>query len=114
MVIDGVTRLISDCKYHLYADDLSVYHESDIHDIENNIKIVNKNIKLCNSYITRMGLSFNPKKSNVIIIGAQKNIKSLKQNFSTIPKIYVNDTEIEYVNKLKYLGFIFNENFQLN
>lgn len=111
LVINNVTRHIQDCSLKLYADDMGLYYEFDVGDTLNAINIINHNLELCNKFITDIGLSFNPKKSHAMIIGSPNNIKKLNNLIPQLPKIRVNNSEIEYVQTMKYLGFNFNKNF---
>lgn len=53
----------------------------------------------------------NPTKTKSIIIGSKHNLEYLNSTKSTIPKINVCDTEIDYSESVKYLGFHFNSSF---
>lgn len=110
LVINGVMREIKHCKVHLYADDLAIYLEFDLSNIENSINKINSDISKINDYINRHGMQLNPIKTKAMIIGNQKSVLIIK-NSENIPKINVCDLIIEYFDTLKYLGFNFNSEF---
>lgn len=109
LVINGVTKCIECCKYHLYADDKSVYLHSDVDQLSASIKGVNSDVQIINQWMQNHGMQLNPDKTQTIIIGSRSNLGKIDMN--DVPKIVVNGTHINYSSSVKYLGFTFNEIF---
>lgn len=111
LVINKITSVIINSKYHLYADDLGLHSDFNVEQLHNAINSMNNEIEACNKHILDIGLKFNLSKSVAIIIGSINNIKKLNKINGQIPKIIVNNNEIEYVRSAKYLGYNINETF---
>lgn len=109
LIINGVTEQIKSCKYHLYADDQSIYIHSSLEKINNNLELINKDIDCINNWMIKNGMALNPTKTQAIII-ASEYIRNKISKLS-MPKIKVGTAEIDYSNQVKYLGFHFNNNF---
>lgn len=110
LVINGVVHEIKHCKVHLYADDLAIYLEIDISNFESAIDKINSDICRINDYINRHGMQLNPIKTKAMLIGNQKLLSKI-ENSKNISKVKVCDLNIEYSNRVKYLGFNFNNEF---
>jgi hypothetical protein len=75
----------------MYADDLMIMNDS-IHNIK-------EALKLCELFGNRMEIKFNPKKTQIIAIGGKKVNETIK----------LCGAEIEWVDKMKYLGVWLNK-----
>lgn len=110
LVINGVTKHIKHSRFHLYADDKSIYLHAGVDQLNDAIARINADVDIINKWLIQHGMELNPKKTQAIIIGSQQNLGRVKQ--SDIPKIQVQCTKVEYSPSVKYLGFSFNENFE--
>lgn len=109
LVINEIFGSISFCKGHLYADDLSIYLESNINDLSTNICKINSDIKNIGDWMLSNGLQLNPSKTNAIIIGSEHLLSQI--NLKTIQQVCVDDNVIPFSSEVKYLGYFINENF---
>ncbi|CAH2099536.1 unnamed protein product [Euphydryas editha] len=92
--------------YHLYADDLQIYSHSKLIDLPTSINILNNDLNNIYSWSKSYGLNINPSKSQVIIIGSSKLVSRI--DWSLIPPVIFNNTVINYSEKVKNLGVIFD------
>lgn len=109
IVINGVVDVITQCNKHLYADDLSIYRDCYLEYLNDTIAVVNDQIDAINQWIFDRGMALNPLKTQAIVIGPKHLINKI--NFQDLPRIRVISTDIDFSQSVKYLGFLFNQNF---
>jgi len=100
---NDICDVIKFCSFHMYADDLQLYHSSRVEDIQQCYDRVNEDLKRIYEWSIQNGLKINPKKSQVIVV--QRSKKSIPQ-----PNLYVGQDGIKVVKKVVDLGFVINEN----
>jgi hypothetical protein len=68
--IDDISRVIRYCRFHIYADDLQIYHTCAASDFQNCIKSdeLNLDAQRVHEWAAANGLKMNPMKSQVIVI----------------------------------------------
>lgn len=71
LVINNVVNHLKHCKFHLYADDQSVYLHTELGKLHEAVERVNADIEIINQWMTSHGLELNPNKTQTIIIGSQ-------------------------------------------
>ena len=99
--INSITKLLS-LSFHLYADDLQIYMTTDVNDIVKAIDLINFNLHTISTWSKSFGLSVNPKKSQVCILGNPKQLSKL--NFPSLPPIIFDNCKLECSNTVKNLG----------
>jgi hypothetical protein len=80
--IDDVSSVILFCCFHIYADDLQIYHSSSVADLQR-----------CYDSTGSNGLKINPKKSKVILI--QRRVGDVPQ-----PEMFIGPESIEVVPRI--------------
>jgi hypothetical protein len=66
--IDDVSGEIHFSRFHIYADDLQIYHSSSVADLQRCYDEVNADLKQIYDWMGSNDLKLNPKKSQVILI----------------------------------------------
>jgi len=115
LFIQDIAEIIGGrCKFHLYADDLQLY----IHfsckpeEIAKCVALVNEILADVVHWSLKQGLKLNPTKSQVIIIGSERAYKKL--DFSQVPKVVLDNLELDYCDKVKNLGLVFDKHLNWN
>lgn len=106
LFINNIVKFIKVAKVILFADDVQIYVESETKNINNNIQIINDEIKDIINFSNKYGIDINPSKTKAIIISSKNNLKKLK--YDELPKICVDNTSIEYVDEVRNLGYFLN------
>jgi ribonuclease HI len=90
-------------NYVLFADDLIIWHANK----DNNIahRNIQKQVIIINEWFSLNDLCINTTKTKHIIFTHKKNRNNINMN------ICINNQPIENVNEIRYLGIIFNANF---
>lgn len=101
LIINGVVDSIHDCKYHLYADDQSIYFHTNADNFERAIEIVNSDVGNVNEWMTNHGMFLNPGKTQCIVIGSQRNLNKI--DIANTAGIIVDGIPIKFSKKVKYL-----------
>lgn len=104
--INNLEKYISHCKFVLFADDSQIYIESDINEIDQNIKLINDDLKNIESFCRNYGIDINASKTKAIIISSKNNLYKLQ--YQNMPTITINENKIEYVNDVRDLGYQIN------
>lgn len=113
IVINEIVDVIKNCRMHLYADDLMIYKECDLGNLNHAIAEVNEDVERINEWVKSHGMSLNAAKTRAILISTPVNNSKL-QISTEVNKIRVNGIEIPYNGEVKYLGFCFNNEFTSN
>jgi hypothetical protein len=66
--IDDVSRVIRYCCFHIFADDLQIYHTCAVSDFPKCIDELNLDLQRLHEWAAANGLKLNPVKSQVIVI----------------------------------------------
>jgi hypothetical protein len=99
--IDDVSVLIHFCRFHIYADDLQIYHSSSVADLQRCYDEVNADLKRIYERAGSNCLKLNPKKSQVIPI---------QRGEVPQPELFISPDSIEVAPKVRNLGFVLNRN----
>ncbi|CAG9094385.1 unnamed protein product [Plutella xylostella] len=107
LFINGISQTIS-CSYHLYADDLQIYCHSPPQELHNAISMVNSDLDRISDWSKCHGLTVNPKKTQVILVGSSR-LKS-KIDWLQLPPITFDGVNIPFADKVKNLGILIDTN----
>lgn len=110
IVINEIVDVIKSCLMHLYADDLMIYKECVLEELDDAINAVNDDINGINEWVLSHGMNLNPTKTQAILISTPGNNAKINEN-KPGNKIVVNSIEIPFAAGVKYLGFHFNNDF---
>jgi regulator of sigma D len=64
--INDVSKVIKYCRFHIYADDLQIYHSSSVSDLQRCYDEINMDLQPIHEWATANGLKLNPEKSQEI------------------------------------------------
>jgi hypothetical protein len=98
------------CKYHLYADDLQLFitlFSCKPEEIAKCVSLVNDILAGIVNWSAKQGLKLNPNKSQAMIIGSER--AHMKLDFTQIPKVALDGVTLEYCDKVKNVGLIFDK-----
>lgn len=109
LYINDISSSLVLCQIHQFADDTVIFFSSESH--ETLCSTLNKELKLIYFWLCTNKLKLNLTKSKCMIIG---KTKSDKQNFISKFNIEMSNEKIEFVDKIKYLGFMLNSQLNLN
>lgn len=85
-----------------YADDIQLYISNRVGLIEDTCCRLNEDLNAIEKWAEANNLMLNPRKSFVL------PISKTKLNFGQFPSVYLGNTALKYVEKVKYLGFYIN------
>jgi len=88
--VNHLPSILSECKVHLYADDVQIYVGRPVTEIHACVRISNKMLSLVEKWAKENVLGINPKKSKCLVIG-KKPISTL-----SLQKLYINHTPISW------------------
>jgi len=103
LYINDFPDVVSECKTHMYADDIQLYKSCPLDNIEQCITQMNSVMDKIRIWTEKNRLLLNPAKSKCLLIH-KKPI-----NTDNLPKITFNNMEISYVDHAKNLGIVFNK-----
>lgn len=104
--INNIEKYITKCKAILFADDVQIYIECDVNEINDAINIINEELKNIERFCEHYGIEINPEKTKAIIISSKNNVRKL--DYCLLPKIRINNTDVEYVDCARNLGYQLN------
>lgn len=104
LYINDLPQNVSNCRVHMYADDVQLYLSSPTESIRENVEKLNHDLKNIHYWASANGLSINPRKSKCLLI----HKKTIKPILDT--NIVINNEKIEIARKAKNLGVVFNSN----
>jgi hypothetical protein len=100
--IDDVSMVIRYCRFHIYADDLQIYHSCAVSDFQKCIDELNLDLQRLYEWMAANGLKLNPIKSQVIVISrCRVDIPPLT--------LLIGSDVIKVVPKVNNLGFVLDE-----
>lgn len=108
LYIIGLSKLLSFCGYNIYADDIQIFISCYPKDLERTIQKVNEDITRIVGWAEDLGLLLNNAKTKAIIVGTSRYVNSI--NYHQLPKIRVDNTDIDFSDRVDYLGTIINSN----
>lgn len=102
MFINDLFNVCNHVRLHGYADDMQMYISNRIGLLEDMCCRLNEDLEIIGKWAENNSLTLNPKKSVVLPISRSKI------SIEELPAIYLNGNALEYVEKVKYLGFHIN------
>jgi hypothetical protein len=100
--IDDVSKVIRYYRFHIYADDLQIYHTCAVSHFQTCIDELNLDSQRVHEWAAANGIKLNPIKSQVIVISrCRVDIPP--------PTLLIGSGVIKDVPKVNNLGFVFNE-----
>ena len=100
--INDLPFSLQSCQVTMYADDTTLSHSS------KNITDLNENLNrdLCNlkQWLQGNKLSLNLIKTQAMVVGSRPNLKKISDKKLQPPTFVIDDSQIEIVEKAKYLG----------
>ncbi|XP_060807438.1 uncharacterized protein LOC132903372 [Amyelois transitella] len=106
--IDSLTTRLS-TSYHLYADDLQLYHSCDANDINSAVALLNNDLYHIAEWSKEFGIFVNPKKCQAIIVGSSGQLSKL--NCETVSPIKFGHNNIPFCPSVKDLGLHIDPTF---
>ena len=101
LYINDLPNIIQSSKLHMYADDVQLYNKCDRNSMRQCAIDINSDLNAVSNWAKENGLCLNPAKSKYLVI-SRKPV-----NYCDI-RLYIDDMEIELVQKAKNLGIVFN------
>ncbi|XP_043470936.1 uncharacterized protein LOC122504103 [Leptopilina heterotoma] len=92
-------------KHMYFVDDLQIYIHSSLEDLQNNIRLINEDVKAVFDWAKVNILKINFNKTYSMIIGSTWYVNKINLSDSSVIKI--NDNTIPFVDLVKNLGVIF-------
>lgn len=90
----------------MFADDVQLYIECNVAEVELGIKKINDELRNVVQFGLDFGMELNAFKSKAIILSANSKLNKLK--YSDISSIVINGTVIEWVSEVRHLGYQLN------
>jgi hypothetical protein len=110
LYIVDIGTVLKNCFYHLYADDLQLYIHCKPENVTQTVNLINEDLERLFRWSSNHDLILNPNKTQTIIIGNE----NITNNLINIPKIVINNSEIDYSKYVKNLGILLDENLNWN
>lgn len=104
--MNSIKDSLKNVNYHLYADDLQIYLPTSVDRINQTINVVNDDIYSLVQWTKRYGLRLNSTKTQPMIISHSRLTNKI--NLNSLPKIVIEDVQINYVTSVKNLGLTIN------
>jgi len=101
LYVNDLPNIVQGCSLHMYADDVQLYTSCNTNSMRQCVFNINNDLWAVNNWAIENGLCLNPAKSKYIVI-------SRKPVDTCDIRLYINDVEIELVQKAKNLGITFN------
>lgn len=112
LFINLIITILKYCKGLLFADDLQIYLQCKIENINETVRKINEDVKAIVEWARTMGLILNIAKTKVIILGTCQNHMLLRDLL--IDPIIVDGTPIPYEEEVKNLGVFISKNLTWN
>lgn len=108
MYINDMPTVLTNCTFHLYADDCQLYISGNLNKISEMVSLINRDIENVLKWCQTNGLILNTKKTQTIIF------RSKRADVSDAPLVKVGSDNITYSNTIKNLGIVMDCNFNWN
>lgn len=110
--INDISSCLTQCKYHLYADDLQIYIAVRPLEINEAVHKINQELQHLTAWSSKHNLQINPDKTQCIIFGTQKQTKMI--NLEKLSQIHINAVPIKLLECVKSLGVYMDRNLTWN
>jgi hypothetical protein len=115
LFIHDISKVLRNrCRYHLYADDLQLYLNMSCkpEEVSKCVELVNEILADVLEWSEKHGLRLNPNKSQAMLIGSEKSYSKI--DLSVVPKVSLNNVRLEFCEKVKNLGIVFDRHLTWN
>ncbi|KAI5728952.1 hypothetical protein M8J77_023576 [Diaphorina citri] len=105
LYINDISSCFTNCRFHLYADDLQIYLSARPPDLAISANVINREIEQMVAWARSHGLIINPGKTKVMLIcstGVRRTV------LLPLPPIEVDGNVVEYVDSARNLGITFD------
>ncbi|KAI5728643.1 hypothetical protein M8J77_018974 [Diaphorina citri] len=105
LYINDISSCFTNCRFHLYADDLQIYLSARPPDLAISANVINHEIEQMVAWARSHGLIINPGKTKVMLIcstGVRRTVPL------PLPPIEVDGNVVEYVDSARNLGISFD------
>ncbi|CAH2084018.1 unnamed protein product [Euphydryas editha] len=106
LFINSITSYLK-CQYHLYADDLQLYRQTNIGELHSTIRLINQDLMLIHSWSLNHGIAVNAAKCQAIIVGSPRQLALIRTN--SLPNLIFDRYPIPFTTKVKDLGIIIDK-----
>lgn len=106
LFINDLIKYIKHSRVILFADDVQIYIECDVHGVCDGIKLINDELENVIKFSNDYGIKINPSKTKAIILSSRNNVHKL--NYNDLPDVTVDGNKIEFVSEVRNLGFQLN------
>jgi hypothetical protein len=90
------------CKYHIYADDVQLYIECDVSELNTAINIMNLILEDVFKWSDKHGLKLNPTKTQAMLIATPHTHTRI--DFNTLARLVMNNTPISFSDTVQNIG----------
>lgn len=111
LFINSITTILK-CSYHLYADDLQLYAQSDVASLDNCISILNADLKTIGEWSGKFGVAVNVGKCQAILIGSSYYLRNL--DTSQLMPLMFDNSVISLSPHVKDLGLYIDDTLSWN
>jgi len=80
LYINDIPKVLQNCSYHLYADDLQIYYHFDKTATGNAIQLVNRDLCRILDFVENHNLTLNVSKTQSILLGSNRSLGQLARN----------------------------------
>ena len=108
LYINKISTVIEKCRRSGYADDFNVYITCKREDLGSAVSSMNGDLANLSLWFKRHGLVLNPKKCCAMIMGHPRLLACT--SIDDAPKVMIDEQEIDYVNHIRSLGIILQDN----
>ena len=100
--INGLPHALRNSKVTMYADDTSLsFASKNIDDLN---KFMNEDLNCLKDWLQGNKLSLSVLKTHAMVVGSRPKLKRISDEVSEQPSFFINCTQIETVERTKYLG----------
>lgn len=104
--INSISHTLSS-SYHLYADDLQIYTQTSVGNLNAGIDVINCDLLRILEWSKAYGLKVNPKKTQVIVVGSSRMISKI--DWLNLPLISFDGVAIPVSDAVKNLGVLIDK-----
>ena len=105
--INDLPFCLQNSNVTMYTDDTTISHSSNNIDELNNY--LNRDLNCLEHWLQGNKLSLNVSKTQAMVVGPRPNLKKISEGKVQSPSFVIGDSQIEIVEKTKYLGIQLNQ-----
>jgi hypothetical protein len=104
-----IVQSITNCKFHLHADDLQVYYSFNPDETSKAVDMLNQDLERINCWSEQNNLVINPQKSKFLILGTKNQILRIRNQTLSLK---IGDCSVELVDEARNLGVLMDGNLK--